>query len=463
MPRQTNKYLFSKINRDFISRKVKGIIMERKYSTQMEAARMGIVTPELEAVAKKENRSVEELLPLMASGKMVIPANVNHKSLDPNGVGSMLKTKINVNLGISRDCKDYDIEMKKVMRAVDLGAEAIMDLSSHGNTQPFRQKLCAECPAMIGTVPIYDSVIHYQRDLGTLTAQDFIDVIRLHAQDGVDFVTLHCGITRKTIDQIKNGGRKMNIVSRGGSLVFAWMSMTGNENPFYEYYDEIVEICREYDVTISLGDACRPGCLADATDGCQIEELIMLGELTERAWKRDVQVMVEGPGHVPMDQIAANMKIQQTICKGAPFYVLGPLVTDIAPGYDHITAAIGGAIAAWQGAAFLCYVTPAEHLALPNVDDVHQGIIASKIAAHAADIAKGIPGARDQDDRMADARKILDWDAQWLEALDPEVAKEIRKSRMPEEDHSDTCSMCGKFCAVRSMNKALAGEVIDIL
>lgn len=462
MPRQ-NKYLFSKINRDFISRKVEGIIMERKYSTQMEAARMGIVTPELEAVAKKENRSVEELLPLMASGKMVIPANVNHKSLDPNGVGSMLKTKINVNLGISRDCKDYDIEMKKVMRAVDLGAEAIMDLSSHGNTQPFRQKLCAECPAMIGTVPIYDSVIHYQRDLGTLTAQDFIDVVRLHAQDGVDFVTLHCGITRKTIDQIKNGGRKMNIVSRGGSLVFAWMSMTGNENPFYEYYDEIVEICREYDVTISLGDACRPGCLADATDGCQIEELIMLGELTERAWKRDVQVMVEGPGHVPMDQIAANMKIQQTICKGAPFYVLGPLVTDIAPGYDHITAAIGGAIAAWQGAAFLCYVTPAEHLALPNVDDVHQGIIASKIAAHAADIAKGIPGARDQDDRMADARKVLDWDAQWLEALDPEVAKEIRKSRMPEEDHADTCSMCGKFCAVRSMNKALAGEVIDIL
>ena len=255
----------------------------------------------------------------------------------------------------------------------------------------------------------------------------------------------------------------MNIVSRGGSLVFAWMSMTGNENPFYEYYDEIVEICREYDVTISLGDACRPGCLADATDGCQIEELIRLGELTERAWKRDVQVMVEGPGHVPMDQIAANMKVQQTICKGAPFYVLGPLVTDIAPGYDHITAAIGGAIAAWQGAAFLCYVTPAEHLALPNVDDVHQGIIASKIAAHAADIAKGIPGAREQDDRMADARKALDWDAQWLEALDPEVAKEIRKSRMPEEDHSDTCSMCGKFCAVRSMNKALAGELIDIL
>ncbi|ESE31001.1 MAG: phosphomethylpyrimidine synthase ThiC [[Eubacterium] brachy] len=437
--------------------------MSKNYFTQMEAARKGIVTEEMRRVAQKENRSMEELMPLMADGKMVIPANVNHKALDPNGVGSMLKTKINVNLGVSRDCKDYDLEMKKVMRAVELGAEAIMDLSSHGNTQPFRKKLCDECPAMIGTVPIYDSVIHYQRDLNTLTAKDFIDVIRLHAQDGVDFVTLHCGITRKTVEQIKNGTRKMNIVSRGGSLVFAWMSMTGEENPFFEYYDEILEICREYDVTISLGDACRPGCLADATDGVQIEELIRLGELTERAWARDVQVMVEGPGHVPLDQIAANMKIQETICKGAPFYVLGPLVTDIAPGYDHITAAIGGAVAAWSGAAFLCYVTPAEHLALPNVDDVHQGIIASKIAAHAADIAKKIPGARQQDDRMADARRILDWDAQYKEALDPETAKAIRDSRLPEEDHGDTCSMCGKFCAVRSMNKALAGEVIDIL
>ena len=437
--------------------------MARTYSTQIEAARMGIVTPELETVAAKENRSVDELLPLLAEGKMVIPANIHHTSIDPNGVGGMLRTKVNVNLGISRDCKDYNIEMKKVMRAVELGAESIMDLSSHGDTQPFRRKLCTECPAMIGTVPVYDSVIHYQRDLNTLTAQDFLDVIRMHAEDGVDFVTLHCGITRKTIEQIKNGTREMNIVSRGGSLVFAWMTMTGEENPFYEYFDEIVEICREHDVTISLGDACRPGCLADATDNCQIEELIRLGELTDRAWARDVQVMIEGPGHVPMDQIEANMKIQETLCKGAPFYVLGPLVTDIAPGYDHITAAIGGAIAAWSGAAFLCYVTPAEHLALPNVDDVHDGIIASKIAAHAADIAKRIPGARDQDDRMAKARRKLDWDAQWLEALDPETAKAIRESRMPEEDHSDTCSMCGKFCAVRSMNKALSGEVIDIL
>ena len=437
--------------------------MGKSYCTQMEAARKEIVTPELRKVAEKEQRTEQELMKLVAEGKVVIPANPVHKSLDPNGIGSMLRTKINVNLGVSRDCRDYDTEMQKVMSAVDLGAEAIMDLSSHGNTQPFRQKLCRECPAMVGTVPVYDAVIHYQRDLATLTAKDFIDVVRLHAEDGVDFVTLHCGITRKTIEQIRKGGRKMNIVSRGGSLVFAWMSMTGNENPFYEYYDEILEICREHDVTISLGDACRPGCLADATDGCQIEELLRLGELTQRAWNRDVQVMVEGPGHVPMDQIAANMKVQQTICKGAPFYVLGPLVTDIAPGYDHITAAIGGAIAAAAGAAFLCYVTPAEHLALPNLEDVHQGIIASRIAAHAADIAKGIPGVRQQDDRMADARRKLDWEAQWLQAIDPETARKIRASRAPEDDHSDTCSMCGKFCAVRSMNKALAGEQIDIL
>lgn len=433
------------------------------YTTQMDAARKGIITPQMQIVAKKEKMREEELRELVAQGKVAIPANVGHTSLDPEGVGSMLRTKINVNLGVSRDCKDYDVEMEKVLSAVDLGAEAIMDLSSHGNTQPFRQKLTSECPAMIGTVPVYDSVIHYQRDLGTLTAQDFIDVVELHAKDGVDFVTLHCGITRKTIDQIKRHKRKMNIVSRGGSLVFAWMSMTGQENPFYEYYDQILDICEKYDVTISLGDACRPGCLADASDVCQIEELVRLGELTKRAWDHNVQVMVEGPGHVSLDQVAANMKIQQQICMGAPFYVLGPLVTDIAPGYDHITAAIGGAVAAMSGAAFLCYVTPAEHLALPNVEDTKQGIIASKIAAHAADIAKGIPGARDIDDKMADARRVLDWDAQFACALDPKTAKAIRDSRLPEDDHSDTCSMCGKFCAVRSMNKALAGEEIDIL
>ena len=382
----------------------------RNYTTQMDAARQGIITPEMKAVAKKEYRTEEEIRELVAKGQVAICANKNHTCIDPNGVGSMLRTKINVNLGVSRDCKDYDIEMQKVMAAVGMGAEAIMDLSSHGNTQPFRRKLTSECPAMIGTVPVYDSVIHYQRDLATLTAKDFIDVVRLHAEDGVDFVTLHCGITRKTI---------------------------------------------------SLGDACRPGCLADGSDVCQIEELVRLGELTKRAWEKDVQVMVEGPGHIPMDQIEANMKMQQTICMGAPFYVLGPIVTDIAPGYDHITSAIGGAIAAASGAAFLCYVTPAEHLALPNVEDVKQGIIASRIAAHAADIAKKVPHARDIDDAMADARRTFDWEKQWECSIDPETAKAIRDSRAPE--HEDSCSMCGKFCAVRSMNKALSGEYIDIL
>lgn len=431
------------------------------YTTQMDAAKKGIITPEMNIVAKKEYRTPEEICKLVAEGRIAICANKLHKCLEPNGVGSMLRTKINVNLGVSRDCKDYDIEMEKVLAAVDMGADAIMDLSSHGNTQPFRQKLVAQCPAMIGTVPVYDSVIHYQRDLAKLTAKDFIDVVRMHAEDGVDFVTIHSGITRKTIEQITKHKRKMNIVSRGGSLVFAWMKMTGNENPFYEYFDEILEICNKYDVTISLGDACRPGCLADASDICQIEELVRLGELTKRAWAKNVQVIVEGPGHMPLDQIEANMKLQQTICNGAPFYVLGPLVTDIAPGYDHITSAIGGAVAAMNGAAFLCYVTPAEHLALPNVDDVKQGIIASKIAAHAADIAKHIPHARDIDDRMSDARLNFDWEGQWACAIDPTTAKNIRDSRKPEIEES--CSMCGKFCAVRSMNKALNGEMIDIL
>lgn len=431
------------------------------YATQMDAARQGIITKEMEIVAEKENRTAEEIRQWVAEGKVAIPANINHKSLDPAGIGSMLKTKINVNLGVSKDVEDLDEELEKVNYAVKLGGDAIMDLSTHGDTKIFRRKLTSECPAMIGTVPIYDSVIYHKKDLGQLTAEDFLEVIRAHGEDGVDFVTLHCGLTRRTVEQLKRFGRTTNIVSRGGSLVFAWMSMTGNENPFYEYYDEILDLCREYDMTISLGDGARPGCLADAGDLLQIEELVRLGELTQRAWDKDVQVMVEGPGHVPLNQVKANMEIQQSLCKGAPFYVLGPIVTDIAPGYDHITAAIGGAVAAMSGAAFLCYVTPAEHLALPNADDVKQGIMASKIAAHAADIAKGIPGARDADDRMGKARRELDWDAMFKEAMDPEHAKAVRDDRAPEVE--ETCSMCGKFCAVRSMNKALAGEEVDIL
>ena len=419
----------------------------RNYKTQMDAAKRGIITPEMKAVAKKEYRTEEEIRNLVAKGQVVICANKLHTCIDPNGVGSMLRTKINVNLGVSRDCKDYDVEMQKVMAAVNMGAEAIMDLSSHGNTQPFRRKLTAECPAMIGTVPVYDSVIHYQRDLATLTAKDFIDVVRLHAEDGVDFVTLHCGITRKTIEQIKKHKRKMNIVSRGGSLVFAWMCMTGEENPFYEYYDEILDICREYDVTISLGDACRPGCLADGSDVCQIEELVRLGELTKRAWEKDVQVMVEGPGHMPMDQIEANMKMQQTICMGAPFYVLGPIVTDIAPGYDHITGAIGGAIAASSGANFLCYVTPAEHLSLPSLEDVKEGVIASKIAAEAADVAKGLDSAWTREKAMAKARKEFDWEKQFELALDHSKPRTYRDKC--ELDDDEMCAMCGEYCAVK--------------
>jgi len=306
---------------------------------------------------------------------------------------------------------------------------------------------------MIGTVPVYDSVIHHQKDLGELTAQDFIDVVRLHAEDGVDFVTLHCGITQETVRQIRAQEREMNIVSRGGSLVFAWMSMTGEENPFYTHFDEILDICEEHDVTVSLGDACRPGCLADATDACQIEELIRLGELTKRAWAHNVQVLVEGPGHVPLHQIAANMELQKTLCMGAPFYVLGPLVTDVAPGYDHITAAIGGAVAAMNGAAFLCYVTPAEHLALPTDQDVHDGVMAARIAAHAADVARGVPGAAQWDEKMARARKALDWEAQMRLAIDPALARKKRGQRGPAD--TDACSMCGDYCAVKIVNRYL--------
>ncbi|CAK7000382.1 MAG: Phosphomethylpyrimidine synthase [Eubacterium sp.] len=431
------------------------------YTTQMDAARRGIETEAMKRVAEYENMPLDTLMGLVAKGQVAIPANKNHRCLTPYGVGSALKTKINVNLGTSRDCLNLDVEMEKVRSAVDMGAEAIMDLSSFGDTRKFRRKLTESCPAMLGTVPIYDAVVYYNKPLQEITSQEWIDVVRMHAEDGVDFLTLHCGINRSTADRFKNDGRLMNIVSRGGSLIFAWMEMTGNENPFFEFYDEILEICQEHDVTISLGDACRPGCIADAGDISQISELVTLGELTQRAWDKNVQIIVEGPGHMPLNQIQANMEIQQTICKGAPFYVLGPLVTDIAPGYDHITSAIGGAIAATYGASFLCYVTPAEHLRLPDVDDVKEGIIASKIAAHAADIAKGLPGAADWDYQMGVARRELDWDKMFDLAIDPEKAKRYRAESTPE--NQDTCTMCGKMCSVRNMNKVLNGEHVDIM
>lgn len=430
------------------------------YTTQMDAARKGIFTEEMQRVCEYENIRKEELMDLVAKGQVAIPANKNHKCLKPFGIGSKLKTKINVNLGTSKDCLDLDVEMEKVNAAINMGAEAIMDLSSYGDTKKFRRKLTAECPAVLGTVPIYDAVVYYNKALKDITTDEWIDVVRMHAEDGVDFMTIHCGINRAMYERFKNNKRLMNIVSRGGSIMFAWMAMTGEENPFYEHYDEVLDICREYDITMSLGDACRAGCLADATDVAQIGELVTLGELTQRAWDKDVQVMIEGPGHMPLNQIAANMEIQKTICKGAPFYVLGPLVTDIAPGYDHITAAIGGAIAATYGASFLCYVTPAEHLRLPNLDDVKEGIIASKIAAHAADIAKGIPGAMELDNKMACARKKLDWEETFKYSIDPEKARRYRAEAAPEKE--DTCSMCGNFCAVKNMNRILDGEIVNI-
>lgn len=431
----------------------------RNYKTQMEAAKKGIITPEMKIVAEKERMEEQKLMELVASGQVAIPANVRHTSLSPEGIGTGMKTKINVNLGISGDCKDYDMEFEKVKMAIDFGCEAIMDLSNYGKTNTFRTKLVEMSPAMIGTVPMYDAIGYLEKDLLEITAKDFLRVVEAHAKEGVDFMTIHAGINRRAVEAFMREGRKMNIVSRGGSLLFAWMQMTGNENPFFEYYDDVLEILREYDVTISLGDALRPGCLADSTDAGQISELIELGNLTKRAWEKDVQVMVEGPGHMAMNEIEANMKLQKRICHNAPFYVLGPLVTDIAPGYDHITSAIGGAIAAASGADFLCYVTPAEHLRLPDVNDVKEGIIASKIAAHAADIAKGLPGAREQDDKMAEARHAVEWEEMFKYAIDPEKARTYFESVPPEDRH--TCSMCGKMCAVRTTNKILAGEKVE--
>ena len=431
----------------------------REYATQMEAAKKGIITPEMKIVAEKEYIDPEELRALVAKGEVAIPCNINHKAISPEGVGSRMRTKINVNLGISGDAKNYDNEMKKVELAHKFGAEAIMDLSNYGKTNTFRRELVAKSPAMIGTVPMYDAIGYLEKDLLEITAEDFLKVGRAHAEEGVDFMTIHAGINKRAVEAFRREGRKMNIVSRGGSLLFAWMMMTGNENPFYEHYDEVLDILREFDVTISLGDALRPGCIDDATDSGQISELIELGALTLRAWEKDVQVMVEGPGHMAMNEIAANMTLQKRICHNAPFYVLGPVVTDIFPGYDHITTAIGGAIAASSGADFLCYVTPAEHLRLPDVNDVKEGIIASKIAAHAADIAKGVPHARDKDNAMAEARHKVDWDEIFKLSFDPEKAREYFESTPPADRH--TCSMCGKMCAVRTTNLILEGKTVE--
>ncbi|WP_094607134.1 5-hydroxybenzimidazole synthase [Sporomusa silvacetica DSM 10669] len=430
------------------------------FTTQMNAAKQGLITKEMQIVAAKEKMEVTRLRELVAEGKIVIPANKNHTSLSPEGVGDGLRTKINVNLGVSKDCCDLALELEKAKSAVALKAEAIMDLSCYGKTQKFRRLLIDTCPVMIGTVPMYDAVGALDKELKDITVDEFFQVVETHAADGVDFMTIHCGLNRATAEKVKRNKRLTNLVSRGGSLLFAWMELNGQENPFYEHYDRLLDICAQYDVTISLGDACRPGSINDSTDAAQIEELIVLGELTKRAWAKDVQVMIEGPGHMALNEIAGNMMLQKRLCHGAPFYVLGPLVTDIAPGYDHITSAIGGAIAAANGANFLCYVTPAEHLKLPDLNDMKEGIIAARIAAHAADIAKGLPGAREWDNKMSAARADIDFPKMIELAIDPDKARTYREESAPESE--DTCTMCGKMCAMKNMKKILNGESICI-
>ncbi len=417
------------------------------YKTQMYAARHGILTKQMRDVLDTESIMETELVERLASGEIVIPANKRHQSLIGKGIGKGLSTKINVNLGVSEDCHNIAMELKKVETALALKTDAIMDLSTFGNTRAFRQKTIEKSPVMIGTVPVYDAAVRYDKDVHKITIDEFFETVMDHAKDGVDFMTIHAGLTRAAVGRLRTNPRLTHVVSRGGAILLEWMEKNDAENPFYEHYDRLLEICRLYDVTLSLGDGLRPGSLNDATDPAQIQELIFLGELTTRSWEQDVQVMIEGPGHVPLNEIIANMQLEKKLCNGAPFYVLGPLVTDVAPGYDHITSAIGGALAAANGADFLCYVTPAEHLRLPDTDDMKEGIIASRIAAHAADIAKGLPGALQWDNDMSKARVQLNWEKMFELAIDPEKARAYRQSS--ELLDEEVCSMCGKLCAVK--------------
>jgi phosphomethylpyrimidine synthase len=419
----------------------------------MEAARKGTLTEAMQRIAQDEHMLPERLRERVASGQVVIPANRNHRRLVPAGIGQGLRTKTNVNIGVSADCCDNPLELEKARAAIALGADAIMDLSCHGKTREFRRKLIEISPLMIGTVPVYDAIGLLGKELKDIRVDEFFQVVETHAADGVDFMTIHCGMNRATAERIKRNPRLTRIVSRGGSLLFSWMELNQSENPFYEHYDRLLDICADYDITLSLGDACRPGSIHDSTDAAQVEELIVLGELTRRAWTQNVQVMIEGPGHMAINEIAANMQMQKRLCHGAPFYVLGPLVTDVAPGYDHITSAIGGAIAAANGADFLCFVTPAEHLRLPSLEDTREGIIAARIAAHAADIAKEIPHARDWDDAMSRARADVDFPRMIELAIDPEKARKYRQEAAPINE--GTCTMCGDMCPMRSMKAAL--------
>lgn len=424
--------------------------------TQLESARKGTITPQMEAVARYEGVNAEFIRKGVAEGTIVIAANTRHSSLTPCGIGKGLSTKVNANIGTSSDYGDESTELEKLRVAIDSGADAAMDLSTGGDISAIRRAIIAASTVPIGTVPVYQAGIKAIEEYGAIvkmTVDDLFASIEEHINDGVDFITVHCGVTRSAIARLKKQGRVADVVSRGGAFMMGWILHNEAENPLHEYYDRLLEIAREYDVTLSLGDGMRPGCLADATDRPQIEELLVIGELVERAWQAGVQVMVEGPGHLPLDQIEANVQIEKSICKGAPFYVLGPLVTDIGAGYDHITGAIGGAIAAAAGTDFLCYVTPAEHLSLPDPEDVRQGVIASRIAAHAGDIAKGVKGALDRDRRMSVARKKLDWDEQAKLALDPERSRLVHSQQ--HTSAGSACSMCGKFCAMELVEEYL--------
>ncbi|MDD6126792.1 MAG: phosphomethylpyrimidine synthase ThiC [Selenomonas sp.] len=426
-------------------------------ATQMQLAREGKVTDAMRHVAEEEHVAVETVRERVAQGTIAICANVNHLAqgnFQPRGVGEGLRTKVNANIGTSSTFPEIAPELEKLDEAVKCGADAVMDLSTGDGIDESRRRIIEHSPIMVGTVPLYQATVRSIREHGAvveMTDDDILETIEAQAKDGADFMTLHCGVTRAAIEAMRAQGRVMDIVSRGGSFIAGWMLHNEQENPLYEHFDDILDICERYDVTISLGDGMRPGCTADATDRAQLTELITLGSLVDRAWRRGVQVMVEGPGHVPFDQIKANMQLEKRLCRNAPFYVLGPLVTDIAPGYDHITSAIGGTLAAASGADFLCYVTPAEHLALPTIKDVHTGVITARIAAHAADLVKNVPGARDWDRKMAEARKELDWKAQMDLAIDPELAREKRGARNPEDEGA--CSMCGDYCAVEIIHK----------
>ena len=423
--------------------------------TRIELAKKGIVTDEMKEVAIAESISPERLASEIGTGVTVITRNTMH-DIKPLGIGKGLRTKINANIGTSKDKVSFDAELAKLDVLVKYGADAVMDLSTGGPIGDMRRILTARSPIAVGTVPIYEAAVKAVESHGRMsrmTPDSIFKVIEDHVAEGVDFVTVHCGVTRKTIERLKDEGRVLDIVSRGGSFLLEWIIYNDKENPLFEYYDRLLEIVKKYDVTLSLGDGLRPGCIEDATDRSQIEELLTIGELRDRALEAGVQAIIEGPGHVPLNQVELNIKLEKEICKGAPFYVLGPLVTDVAVGYDHIAAAIGGAIAGAAGADFLCYVTPAEHIRLPDIDNVKEGVIASKIAAHAADIAKGIPGAIERDRKMAVCRKNLDWKGQIELSFDPDRIRQWRSEVPPSEQ--DVCSMCGEFCAIRTVERAL--------